>query len=116
VESLHLSLVLAVVQSASFASVHPFNVLAYVIAFPAVACLQCVDLVTVTQTALSAEVHACLPAVIRYPTVAFLHLAPVPDADAAVHSASALDSHPVLSLANAIAVKGEVLLRQLRFD
>jgi hypothetical protein len=72
------------VHLASFALVHPFNVFAYAIEFPLVACLQFVDLVTLTQTELAAEVHACLPAVSRYPTVAFLHVAPAP-AVAAVH-------------------------------
>jgi hypothetical protein len=79
-------------------------VFAYASETPVELFLQFVDLVTLTQTALAEEVHACLPAVSRYPTVAFLHLALPPDADAAVHFASLLDSHPVLSLANAIAV------------
>jgi hypothetical protein len=91
-------------QSAEFASVHPFNVFAYAIEAPLVASLQFVALVTLTQTALAEEVHACLPAVSRYPTVAFLHLALLPDADAVVHSASAFDAHPVVRLPNAFAV------------
>jgi hypothetical protein len=102
-------LVLAVVQSAEFALNHPFNEFAYASEAPLVPFLQFVDLVTLTQTALAAEVHACLPAVSRYPTVAFLHLASVPDGEpalalAAVHSALELDAHPVLSLVNAFAV------------
>lgn len=97
-------LVVAVVQSAESALAHPFNVFAYADAAPLVPSLHCDDLVTAMQTALAAEVHACLPAVSRYPTVAFLHLAPLPDADAVVHSALAFDAHPVLSLVNAFAV------------
>jgi len=91
-------------QSAEFASVHPFNVFAYAIETPVEVFLQFVALVTLTQTALAEEVHACLPAVSRYPTVAFLHLALLPDADAVVHSASAFDAHPVVRLPNAFAV------------
>jgi len=97
-------LVAAVVQSAESALAHPFNVFAYATEAPLVPSLQFVDLVTLTQTALAEEVHACLPAVSRYPTVAFLHLAPDPLALAAVHSALAFDAHPVLSLVNAFAV------------
>jgi len=101
-------LVLAAVHSAEFALNHPFNEFAYASEAPVVAFLQFADLSTVKQTALAAEVHACLPAVSRYPTVAFLHLASVPAgepalATAAVHSALEFDAHPVLSLVNAFA-------------
>jgi hypothetical protein len=78
-------------------------VFAYAIEFPLVACLQFVDLVTVTQVASPVVFQACIPAATRYPKVAFLHVAPAPFAVAAVHTAEALDAHPVFALANGIA-------------